>query len=194
MTLDHVRPSLGRVVCTALALCLAAAPARAQEPSGFWASAGLGTGMHQLSCDVCLGEYNGGWAARVALGGTLSDHLRLGGEVQGWTDGSEGIRSTFLAVAPTLYWYPSPARTRYFVMGGVGLARFRASDSTDALSASSLGVMLGVGYEVRIGRAYALTPFAGFSNSFFANLRDDQTLLADVRLTLLHLGLSVTRL
>lgn len=179
---------------TALVLVVLAAPARAQEPSGFWASAGVGTGMHQLSCDVCRGDRNGGWAARLALGGTLSAHLRLGGEVQGWTDGSDGIRSTFVAVAPTLYWYSSPARTRYFVMAGVGMTRFRASDSTDALSASSVGVMVGLGYEVRIGRAYALTPFAGFSNSFFANLRDDQTLLADVRLTLFHVGLSVTRL
>lgn len=191
---DPVRPSLGRLGAAALVLSLLASPARAQEPSGFWASAGLGTGMHQLSCDVCRGDRNGGWTARLALGGSLSSHLRLGGELQGWTDATEGIRSTFVAVAPTLYWFPSPVRTRYFLMAGLGVTRFRAADSTDALSATSVGVLAAVGYEFRIGRQYALTPFAGFANSVLANLRSEQTLIADVRLTYLHVGLSITRL
>lgn len=174
---------------TAAALwVLAAAPAAAQ---GFWAGVGLGTGMQQVACDICRGDGNGGWTARAAAGATLSPRLRLGGELRGWTDKTDDVRFTFYSVTPALYWYPS-SRLPYFLMAGVGLANYKAAGGGESISTSSVGLAVGLGYELPLTGDYAFTPFVSYTGTFLANLKYDRTIIADAQLSLFQAGIGVT--
>jgi hypothetical protein len=173
---------------TAALLVFAAPPAAAQN---FWASLGVGTGSQQVSCDICRGDGNGGWAVRAAAGSTLSPRLRLGGELHGWTDATDDVRFTFYSVTPALYWYP--ATQPYFLMAGVGYAGYHASAGDETISTSSLGVTLGVGYEVPLAGRYALTPFASYTGTLLANLKSDRTIITGAQVSLLQVGVGITR-
>jgi hypothetical protein len=173
----------------AAGLLLLAPPLAAQ---GFWAGVGLGTGLQQVACDICRGEGNGGWAARVALGGTLSPHLLIGGELHGWTDKTDDVRFTFYSVTPALYWYPS-TRIPYYFLGGVGLVGFRAADENENMSSSSMGLTVGLGYEMRVTSGYAISSFVSYTGSFLANLKYDRTDIADAQVSLLQVGIGFTR-
>jgi hypothetical protein len=181
----RIRPT----VALAAAFLLLASPLAAQ---GFWAGVGLGTGMQQVGCDICNGDRNGGWAARVALGGTLSRHLLIGAELHGWTDKTDDIRFNSYSIMPALYWYPS-TRTPYYFLGGLGLVGFRASDENESMSSSSMGVTVGLGYEIRLASDYAITSFFTYTGSFLANLKYDRTDIANAQLSLFQVGIGFVR-
>ena len=166
----------------------------AQEAvGGFWAGLTVGPGRQRSTCDICAGDGNGGWGVRLAAGGTLSPKVRLGGDLHAWGDRTEDINSRFVLVAPTVYWRPAGDKVPYFLMGGVGIANFRVSDSTEALTSTSIGVTIGGGYELSVAEHWAITAYAGFSGSLFANLTLDRTNIANVRHTLLQIGIGVMR-
>jgi hypothetical protein len=173
----------------AAALLFSASPLAAQ---GFWAGLGLGTGFQQVGCDICRGDKNGGWAARAALGGTLSSHLQIGAELHGWTDKTDDIRFTSFSVMPALYWYPS-TRVPYYILGGLGMVGFRASAEDESMSSTSMGLTVGLGYEFRVAGSYAITSFATYTGSFLANLKHDRTDIADAQLSLFQVGIGFTR-
>ena len=174
---------------TAALLAFTAPPAAAQ---GFWAGVGVGTGSQRVSCEICRGDGNGGWAVRATAGSTLSPHLRLGGELHGWTDKTDEVRFTFYSVTPALYWYPA-LRRPYFLMAGLGYAGYNASAGDETISTSSLGVTLGAGYEVPLAGRYALTPFASYTGTLLANLKSDRTIITGARVSLLQVGVGITR-
>lgn len=176
----------------AVALLLLAPPVAAQR-AGVWVSLGLGTGMHEVACDICRAEDNGGWSARAAVGGTLSRRLKLGAEIHGWTDRTDDIRFTFYSVTPALYWYPSRRGIPYFLMGGAGYAAYRASDDTEVISSSGIGATFGAGLELPLAGRFKLTPFATYTGSFLAHLKYDRTDIARAQLSLFQLGLGITR-
>jgi opacity protein-like surface antigen len=177
---------------TALAVASLALPAPLAAQGGFWASAGLGTGMQQVACEICRGEGNGGWSAKLAAGGTLSARVRLGGEFHGWTDKTEDIRFTFYSVTPAIYWYPSGS-TPYYLMAGAGLANYTASNANEEISTSSVGLTVGMGLELPLVGRWRLNPFASYTGTVLANLKVNRTIIADAQLSLFQLGLGLTR-
>jgi hypothetical protein len=174
---------------TAALLVFIAPPAEAQ---GFWASLGAGTGRQRVTCEICRGDGNGGWTARAAAGTRLNARLRLGGELAGWTDRTDGVRFTYASVAPTLYWYPT-GRQAYFLTAGLSYVFYRASAEGETIGASGLGFAVGTGYDLPLRGRYALTPFATYSISLPTNLTRDQAIIVDAQLSLFQVGLGVTR-
>jgi len=159
----------------------------AQNPhtrAGFWIGFGFGWASLSGGCDdvasspgFCdaVGERQGTFAAYLMMGGTLSPHLRLGGEAYsliGLRDFAAGTVSgektltigNNLALA--LYYYPM-VKSGLFLKGGVGTAWYVEADS-EAESASidwssfGLGLILGAGYDLRIGGNTSLTPLFTF--------------------------------
>jgi hypothetical protein len=183
-----MRPFLTGAATAAL-LVFTAPPAAAQ---GFWAGLGVGSGRQHVTCEICLGDGNGGWAVRAAAGSTLNPHLRLGGELHGWTDKTEDIRFTFYSVTPTLYWYPSP-NGAYFLMVGAGYTHYKASAGDESISAASLGITIGTGFDVGLVGRYALTPFATYTGSVLASLKADRTIITGAQLSLFQVGVGLTR-
>ena len=59
----------------------------------------------------------------------------------------------------TAYYYPTPA-SGLFLRGGLGFADYQ-EEGSDA--STGFGVTLGLGYDIRVGPGYSLTPVANFS-------------------------------
>jgi hypothetical protein len=78
-------------------------------------------------------------------------------------------------------------------MAGVGYAGYHASAGDETISTSSLGVTLGVGYEVPLAGRYALTPFASYTGTLLANLKSDRTIITGAQVSLLQVGVGITR-
>ena len=155
---------------SALALLLIAAfnaPAAAQgnpqTREGFWISFGVGFGS--LGCDDC-DERQGGTNGYLRMGGTLSQKLLIGGEVNAWTKSEDGASLTVSNFGPVLYFYPSPAGG-FFLKGGLGLSTISLDLGSFDVEENGVGLTLGLGYEARVGRTFALTPYFDILSSSY---------------------------
>jgi hypothetical protein len=126
---------------------------------GLYLSVGAGGGSVGFECSICNSDNRtGGASGYIGLGGTLSPHWRLGGEVNVWGRSEGGVDRVAVAVQFVAAWYPS--RTGgFFVKAGVGGLAHAEDDGTNELTASGGSFSLGIGYDVRIGRSLAITPF-----------------------------------
>ena len=158
-----------RILAVALALATLSLPASAQgnpqTRQGFWISFGFGAGS--LGCDDCEdSDRVNGVNFQVRAGGTLSQRLLIGGEVNGWTKTQDDATLTFTNVGPVLLFYPS-ANGGLFVKGGLGLANVEVELGSFSVEDNGVGLTLGLGYDARVGRKFALTPYFDIVASSF---------------------------
>jgi hypothetical protein len=123
---------------------------------GFWFNVGLGWGS--LGCDNCDGR-EGSYSGGLALGGTLSQKVLLGGGTNGWYKSEGGATLTVGVLTAQVRFYPS--RTGgFFLLGGLGVGTIRADvDYYGSDSESGFAALLGLGYDIRVGKNVSLTPF-----------------------------------
>lgn len=153
------------LVFTASLSLPAAAQGNEQTRQGFWISFGFGAGS--LGCDDCDDDdrVNGvNFFARA--GGTLSQRLLIGGEVNGWTKSEDNATLTLTNVGPVLLFYPS-ARGGLFLKGGLGLSSIEFEVGSFSVEDEGVGLTLGLGYDARVGRNFALTPYFDILASSF---------------------------
>jgi hypothetical protein len=140
---------------------LAAAPLAAQHPNtrqGFWIGFGVGGGSVGADCQSCPTDRTNGGSGYIRLGGTLSPILQLGGESNGWFHSGGGVDESmgFASFIANIY----PSRTgAFFLKVGIGGMSYRADDGASVLTATAPSGSLGVGYDIRVGRNFSLTPF-----------------------------------
>jgi len=174
-------------LCAAGLMLLQAQAAFAQQPrarEGFWAAFGLGYGANSMSCgsgcSVNSDAKGGSVTASVKMGGTPSSRLRLGGEVNVWVkDLSGGVTESVGNVSAAAYFYPSP-RGGFFVKGGVGLASVDLSQGNASASQTGIGLLAGLGYDIRVSRKVSLTPLTNF---YFGHEGDFQHAIIDFGLS-----------
>jgi len=129
-----------------------------QERRGFWIGFGLGYGSAGFSCDSCTGSgRTGALSGFLKMGGTLSQRLLLGGETNGWVKGSGGATETRGNVSVAAYYYVAPTGG-FFLKGGVGYSRYASRGGFVDWTGGGVGLLLGAGYDVRVGRNVSLTP------------------------------------
>lgn len=142
-----------------MSVCLLAAvplAATAQERHGFWFNGGLGYGS--LGCEDC-GSREGGLSGGLSLGGTLSPHLLLGVGTTGWYKEESGVSLTTGTLDARLRLYPS-STGGFFLTGGFGIGRISVdAGGFGSASETGPGLMLGLGYDIRVGNSLSLTPF-----------------------------------
>jgi hypothetical protein len=152
-----------RIVRALLVLAVAgvsfsAVPAVAQHPQirqGFWFNVGMGYGS--LGCDNC-GDRTGGLSGGLSLGGVLSPTVLFGVGTTGWTKDESGVRLTVGTLDARFRFYPKAAGG-FFLTTGIGVGSIMASFGGSTDSETGLGLMLGLGYDFRIGDNLSLTPF-----------------------------------
>jgi len=158
--------------CATVISPLLATEAAAQEPPpgltevrdgsrhGLWFAAGLGAGGESYDLRTETG-YSGLLyqpTVSLRLGGTVSPHLRLGGEVLSWiNEQGDAVESLSSALFVAQY-YPALALGLYF-KGGLGIGR-NAVDFQDGFGVGDTGFagLVGAGYELRLGRRFYLNP------------------------------------
>jgi len=178
-----------------LLLALVATPLAAQRPQtreGFWISFGLGYGSAGISCDQC-GTTNrqSSFTSYLRLGGTLNPRVLLGGDIVGWTKSSSGTATTLGTVTASALFYPQPA-SGFFLKGGVGFAVYDETDG-QKVDGAGVGVIVGAGYDIRVGRNISLTAFGDFLIGSVGELQSSgSTVATGWKENLFHFGLGVT--
>jgi hypothetical protein len=156
-----------RRLVAALALCVVAAgPLRAQsqgdegprQRKGMWFGFGGGVGFAKTPCTDCVnGRSRGAWGY-ARLGGTLSPHVRLGGDATLWVYSKSGLTQTLGVGSFIASLYPF-ATAGLFVQLGIGGATYRAKDGPNSLTAIAPAASVGLGLDLRVGRTLSITPF-----------------------------------
>jgi len=136
-----------------------AGPTDAPVRQGIWGSLGAGFGSHGVSCYDCIGAVReGGFTTSFRLGGTIGPHATLGVDLIAWVkpldDPGRGEYAFLGALMGELQFYPV-ARQGFFLLGGGG---YIVDVVDDDLVLDSPGIALGIGYDLRTGGGFSLTP------------------------------------
>ena len=158
--------SVSTLACLASASGASAA-SRPQERHGFWIGFGFGPGSANVSCDDCGGtDRETSVAGNLRLGGTINEHLLFGGEFDVWTKEQEDTTFSLYNAVATLTVYPQPS-AGFFFKAGVGFSfvdtRLREGSTTVTVDlGNGLGLLAGVGYDLRVGKNISVTPAVSF--------------------------------
>ncbi len=184
---------------------LAISPVSAQRAdarrAGFYASVGLGSGSAGVTCDGCDSDRRSKLTVMARFGGSVRPDLVIGGEVMAWSDeaSDSGISGdmTLGFVGATAQYFPDPKRGLY-LKGGLGVAtsevNLRVSGVGSAkLEATGLGLVAGVGYDIPLGRAFSLTPFADYYHAAKADAKINGSDAGEkLGFSVLNIGLAAT--
>ena len=122
---------------------------------GFWFSAGLGYGS--WGCDNCSDRVTGG-SGGLSAGVTMNDRVLVGGGTTGFYRRVDGATLTAGTYDFRIRFYPA-RRSGFFVNGGFGLGQITVHDTFDSDTEFGVGAMVGVGWDVRVGKNVSLSPF-----------------------------------
>src|SRR5438093_12926528 len=140
-TMRYVSRSMAML---AALLVLGVSIASAQHPQtrkGFWIGFGFGYGSYTCTDCSSVGSVSG----YLKMGGTVSPHLLLGGETNGWTKSEGGETLTAGNASFAGYYYPQPAGG-LFLRGGVGFSTISGSSGGSAARQNGGGGAGGFGY------------------------------------------------
>lgn len=154
------------------ALTLFPARAHAQQPpeglvevpesgrAGFWLGLGFGAGGESFDLRPSVGYSEVLYQPTVSLrlGGTVSQRLRLGGEVMTWINEVGPAVESLSSALFIAQLYPF-SRSGLYLKGGIGIGR-NAVDFDDGFNQGDTGFagLIGAGYELRLSRRFFLNP------------------------------------
>jgi len=166
------------VVGASLGVPVVASAQYKQTRQGFWFNIGLGYGS--LGCKDCSGR-TGSVSGGLALGGTLSQKVVIGGGTNGWTKSENGATLTVSTLTALIRFYPS-ATGGFFLLGGLGVGQIHGSVSGfGSATETGVGAVLGLGYDIRVGNNLSITPFW---NGFAMNSSNSDANVAQIGLGL----------
>lgn len=133
---------------------------RQSEPTpsreGLWFNLGLGYGV--LSCDVCDGSL-GGISGNLAFGGTITPRFLLAVGTTGWVKSEEGVTLSARTLDARMRFYPATTGN-FFLTAGVGVGSVNLDLAQyGSFTETGVGVVLGLGYDFRVGKNASITPF-----------------------------------
>lgn len=126
---------------------------------GFWF--GLGGGAGGESNDIAGPGYSDLYyqpTISLRAGGTVSQHLRLGGEILSWFDEQGDATASVSSALFVAQFYPLRSSGLY-LKGGLGIGR-NAVNFHDGFDVGDTGFagLVGAGLELRLGRRFFLNP------------------------------------
>lgn len=171
---------------------LSDAGAQATDRRGLVLGAGAGRGLARLACGICQAERQGGLTGYVQAGVMAGGSVLLGLEGAGWLRDEAGVNQRIWTLTGTASVYPRAVAGLYF-KGGLGMLSYRARDDADQFRSRALTAIVGMGYELRVGRSLTVAPFAALFATANADLDFNGSRVAgDASFTLLQLGLGLT--
>ncbi len=141
---------------------------------GFWLGVGLGAGGESYDSQSGSRYSNALYRPTISvrLGGTVSQHLRLGGEVLSWINENGPAVESLSSALFVAQVYPI-ASTGFYLKGGVGIGR-NAVQFEDGFDTGDTGFagLVGAGYELRLGRRIYLNPVIDFVGHSYSDRFD----------------------
>jgi hypothetical protein len=155
------------ILVIALAMAVAqtdeAAAQNPQTRQGFFIGLGLGLGSFDFEGGA---DRETGPSGHLTLGGALNPQVLLAGEFTGWTKEEGGGRVTHSNVSAAVQFYPMP-EGGLFLRGGVGASTLTVSASGGGVTVSAdetgFGATAGLGYDIRVGSNFSITPYGLFA-------------------------------
>jgi hypothetical protein len=160
------------------------------EPSrrGFWLGLGLGAGGESFDLSPGTGYSDVLYrpAVSLRLGGTVSQRLRLGGEVLSWINDVGPAVESLSSALFIAQLYPF-STSGFYVKGGLGIGR-NSVNFDDGFDQGDTGFagLLGAGYELRLSRRFYLNPTIDLVGH-----RYDNGVVGDYRERLVNFGLGI---
>lgn len=153
------------------------------EPrSGAYAGLGVGNAWLDVSTSDALSGQPA-LAAKLRLGIAASDQWLVGVQSSAWLDAGTGSRVSLTSLLGVVTVYPRNDRA-LFIQGGLGVVALDADEpGSPRFLASGLGGSVGAGYDISLGRSFALAPYVDVVVGDFTG----------GTATLVHLGLSIVR-
>jgi len=147
-------------------------PASAQDlrwrprTAGYWAI-GYGGGNIKLSCDsLCLGRQLGSGGGLLAIGFHVSPRVRIELTGQYLNNVLESSNAFAGSVGAAVY-----LAGNLFVRGAASYLKPDFEDSLgNTRGSGGPGFLVGVGYDLRFARVFALTPYASFTTGSVSKL------------------------
>lgn len=183
-----------------LAIALFVNPVVAQQPAdglvevressrkGLWLGLGFGAGGESYDLAPSTGYSDVLYRPTVSfrMGGTVSPHLRLGGEVLSWINDVGPAVESLSSALFIAQLYPF-SRSGLYLKGGLGIGR-SAVDFDDGYNEGDTGfaALVGAGYELRLGRRFFLNPSIDLVGH-----RYDSGSIGDYRERLVNFGLGI---
>ena len=112
----------------------------------------------------------------------MNEQLLLGVGTTAWYRSKDGVRTGAGTFDARARYYPL-ALSGFFVNGGVGLGAVSFSTEGVAATETGLGMMLGLGWDIRMGDKFSLTPFL--------NVAGIRTSVVDVNFGQIGLGFTI---
>jgi hypothetical protein len=152
-----------------LAVLFAAIPSttEAQDRQGFLVGLAGGLGSAGVACDGCSDPRETSGVGSLKAGWWVNRRVAVGGELTLWTKKASVEEDVDLTLnlynfSATVTVYPKPA-SGFFAKTGVGVAIIDADVASLGQSVTidlgqGLGVVAGVGYDLRVARRISITP------------------------------------
>ncbi|HKK08456.1 MAG TPA: hypothetical protein VKA44_06195 [Gemmatimonadota bacterium] len=126
----------------------------ARTHAGFWLSGGLGGGLDDAG--------DGGGGGYLRMGGTLSQHVVIGGDALAWSHEQGNATVTRATATFDVLFYPS-ITAGGFLKAGIGFSDLSVSRDIQGVTVSAddggAGAVLGAGWDIRLGEGNLyLTP------------------------------------
>jgi hypothetical protein len=102
----------------------------------------------------------------------VSPRILLGGQSAAWVKEEGGVTLSVTSLAPVIMFYPSET-SGFWLLGGIGLTRVELEIGGFSGSSSAGGLVLGLGYDARVGDNFSIAPFANaYAGDFDAGMID----------------------
>ena len=191
--------ALAGVIMLAVAIVTSAEAQGSEQRRGFWLQGGVMAAANRSDCTNC-GEFNwdGGVAAFLRAGGTISPHVLLGAEAYGFRQTDGEVKDTKIqGLLAITEWYPW-LHLGGFLKAGMGVANLdlfvsTIDGGTTQTSKTGLAISVGFGWDIRLTDRISITPVINSYVNAVGDL-DVQPLgtADDVLTTLLTAGVGVT--
>jgi hypothetical protein len=168
----------------------AATPPKATSPK-LWAMLSAGRGDLQVNCGICRRNDQSSWAADVSVGGWIRPRTTIGAELGAWRLGGDDATQRVMLMSIVSQFYPMQ-KAKAFVKLGAGVMGYRSTDGEQSLSARSLALQAGFGWDVTVRGRYVVAPQAALIHGFNGGLYlDDAQVTGASQVKLLRFGLGV---
>ena len=169
---------------------------------GFNFAFGIGRGSMSLKCKGCETTPQADISGQVRVGYTVKENLYAGVELLGFQKAQivnlETVQASFAFGGGVLLWYPRRYGDAFFKFGAgmshsSGTFNAGTAQQPTALELNSPTFLGGVGFDIRMGRTFSLTPYI----DYFYVVGSDATLGANtapvtVNSSVLNIGLALT--